>query len=202
MTRQRSLSDSSRWLAPAAALLLATVAGCATSVGGPAQAGTLSDTTTRSTLGSDVGLANPPNVDPADPSRVHPTIETAALAALDRLRTDRRPATRDSFRVGRIVVVEGGYRWEPPVRATAGPRPVVRLASGPEHVATYLARGRVDAGTRGALEREHRRRERALVETEDRLHRPLFVLTQRGRVLAYRVDAERDDAAVLAAAID
>ena len=130
---------------------------------------------------------------------VHATVDEAALEALAALREDRSPAMRGRFRVGRILAVPGGYVWEAPVAATSGPRPVVRLASGPDHVATYLARDTSVAGSRAALERQHARIERALVETRDDRHRPLFVLTESGRMIAYRGDATREDLPAFAA---
>ena len=126
-------------------------------------------------------------------SAVFATIDGAALDALSALRTDTNPATRDRFRVGRILAVPGGYVWEAPAVAKPGPRPVVRLSSGPDHVATYLARDPRVSGNRAALERHHARIERALVERRDARHRPLFVLTEVGRVLAYRGETGQEE---------
>ncbi len=125
-----------------------------------------------------------------DAAAVHATLEDAALDALDTLRADRAPATRGRLRVGRIVSVDGGYVWEAPAKAAPGVRPVVRLRSGPDHVATFLARPNDSSSSDRALAREWQRREQALVDVHDRLHRPLYVLTGKGEIVVYRSNAE------------
>ncbi len=154
----------SRFLMTGAALLALTLAGCAGAGVSP--------------------VAQEAEHAPSSP--VFATIDGAALAALDALRMDRNPATRGRFRVGRILAVPGGYVWEAPVTAAPGPRPVVRLSSGPDHVATYMARDTRLSGSRAQLERHHQRLERSLVESRDDQHRPLYVLTGAGDALAYR----------------
>lgn len=162
-------SRVSRSLMTGASLLALTLAGCA-GVG----ASTLAREAERAPVGA-----------------VFATIDGAALDALAALRSDRNPATRGRFRVGRIVAVPGGYAWEAPVTAAPGPRPVVRLSSGPDHVATYMARDTRISGSRAQLERHHRRLERSLVESRDARHRPLYVLTGTGEALAYRGQADQ-----------
>lgn len=144
-------------------------------------------------------LAEPgPDANRSNASAVHATLEGAALEALAALDADRAPATRGRFRVGRILAVDGGFVWEQPSKPAAGQRPVVRLESGPDHVATFLARP-TDADPHDrALAREWQRREQALVDVHDRLHRPLFVLTARGDVVVYR-GAAQDDGTPIAA---
>ena len=167
----RKNSDVSRILITTALLATLGLAGCA-GAGVPSTAREVDRPPTRS---------------------VFATVEAAAADALGALRDDRNPATRGRFRVGRILAVAGGYTWEAPVAAAPGPRPVVRLASGPDHVATYMARETRLSGSRAQLERHHQRLERALVERRDARHRPLYVLTADGEVLAYqgRFDRER-----------
>ncbi|MEM9177160.1 MAG: hypothetical protein AAGC67_18255 [Myxococcota bacterium] len=136
---------------------------------------------------------------PANAPTVFATIDGAALDALAALRSDRNPATRGRFRVGRILAVPGGYVWEAAQAARPGPRPVVRLSSGPDHVATYLSRDAQPSSSRATLRRQQQRVERALVDTRDAQHRPLFVLTAENRVLAYRGESKPESVPAFAA---
>ena len=129
---------------------------------------------------------------------VFETIDGAALDALAALKSDRHPATRGRFRAGRILAVPGGYVWETARTASTDSRPVVRLSSGPDHVATYLARDSQPSDTPVRLRREQERRERDLVEKRDPRHRPLFVLTGKGRILVYRGDSPPETTSAVA----
>lgn len=132
----------------------------------------------------------PPANSAADPSgavpdAIHASLEGAAIDALVEARRVTRAADVRRMRVGSIVAREGHFEWVEPTRAASTSHPVVRIEIDPAHAATYIVHPRtgdaeVDRYHEGVTDREKR-----LVDEVDPLHRPIFVLTPRGRILAY-----------------
>ena len=159
-------------LAPFLALGLAGLIGCAGVP--PTEAGRL--VTTR--------------IDEASkPGMVFMSIEEAAIAAVARARANATPVEREALLIGSIIRVEGGYSWLQPqhsgsyFRATRRPR--ARLAPSQDHVATYLVHPRTGEPRLDRINERFSQSERDIVDRADPFHRPIFLLTPSGRILAY-----------------
>jgi len=125
----------------------------------------------------------------AQPGTQFDSLEEAAVAALAHVRRTATRSQAERLHVGSIVRIEGGYTWQTAehsgshLRATW--RPTARVAIGPDHVATYVVHPRTgDRRTDRANERITRS-ERRLVDDVDPMHRPIFLLTPAGRIMAY-----------------
>ena len=139
-------------------------------------------------LASESRLASPPAVSaPAD--RVFPTIEAAVTDALETARHRAGPADRERFRFGTIRRVSGGFAWSAPIRsrdAIGAIRPNrVRLQLGRDDVAIYGIHPRSGRAELDQLNETVNRQERGVVDGQDSLHRPLYVLTPSRRIVRY-----------------
>jgi hypothetical protein len=125
----------------------------------------------------------------ASDSAVYPSVEAAVGAAFAAAERADLRATRDRLRIGTIRRVPGGFSWSAPVAsrtAVTEMAPIqVRLRFDPQDVAIY---GLHPRSGRSELDRSNEvvtRHERRLVDEQDRLHRPLYVLTPSRRIVRY-----------------
>jgi hypothetical protein len=136
------------------------------------------------------------DVEAADPSvgseQVFATVEAAVGDAFEAARRDTGPTNRDRLRIGAIRRVDGGFAWSAPARSSAtvdGMRPMrVRVRFGPDDVALYGVQ------PRSGLPAVDRRNEainsdvQRLVDEQDPLHRPIYMLTPSRRIVTYQHD--------------
>ncbi len=143
-------------------------------------------------------LASPPAVtaEPSSPpagsapaDRVFPTVEAAVNDALETARHRAGPADRERFRFGTIRRVSGGFAWSAPVRSRAAIGAIrpnrVRLRLGPDDVAIYGIHPRSGRRELDRLNETVSRQERGVVDGQNSLHRPLYVLTPSRRIIRY-----------------
>ena len=124
----------------------------------------------------------------AEPGTTFRTIDEAAVAALVHARETANPIERESLRVGTIVRTAEGYTWQEPQRSGSyfrKQRPRVRLTLTRSHVATYVVHPRTGEPRLDRLNERVTRSEKRMVDEVDPIHRPLFVLTPRGRIVTY-----------------
>jgi hypothetical protein len=118
-----------------------------------------------------------------------PTVEAAALAALERARTETVLADRGRLRVGTIQHVANGYRYTPALRSRETVRSIapmkVRFRLGPEDVATYVVHPRSRRPRIDRMKEALTAREKRLVDEMDPRHRPLYVLTPSLKIIRY-----------------
>lgn len=124
----------------------------------------------------------------AEPGATFRTIDEAAVAALVHARETANPIERESLRVGSIVRTDEGYTWQEPQRSAsyyrkARPRARVTLTSAA--VATYVVHPRTGEPSVDRRNERVTRSEKRIVDEVDPLHRPMFVLTPRGRIMTY-----------------
>jgi hypothetical protein len=171
-------------LAPILFLVITTLAGCAGI-----------QSTERRLLVSGIRYEVP------EPGTVAETLEEAAIAALVHARTTASPIERQALLIGSIVRVESGYAWHEPRRSESyfqsARKPVARLAPNRDHVATYVVHPRTGNSRLDRLNEDFTKSEKALVDRADPLHRPIFLLTPRGRMLSYAGDAPSVEIAAL-----
>lgn len=124
-----------------------------------------------------------------DEKAVYPSIDAAVEAAFAAAARGAGPAERDRLRIGTIRRVAGGFAWvEPAVSSSSvgAMAPVhVRLRLGPEDVAIYGLHPRSGLADLDRANESVSRHERRLVDEQDPLHRPLYVLTPSRRVVRY-----------------
>jgi len=192
----RFLPDSIPILAVALVLsALVGLVGCAghsrpeAALGALAQAGPVGPA--RSLVSRDV-RAHPvrsTDVSSAGPDRVFPTVESAVHDALASAAGDGGPSARKQLRLGTIRRVDGGFSWSAPVRSrevVTSTRPMrVRLRLGPDDVAIYGLHPRSGQSDLDRLNESVSGSERRLVDEQDPLHRPLYVLTPSRRIVRY-----------------
>jgi hypothetical protein len=91
--------------------------------------------------------------------------------------------------MGSVIRVEGGYTWLEPLRSESYSRamrsPVVRLVPSERHVATYVVHPRTGQARLDRLNEQFQPSEKEAVDHKDPLHRPMFLLTPRDRIVAY-----------------
>jgi hypothetical protein len=127
--------------------------------------------------------------DPLPPGTEFSTVEAAAVAALAYVRETSTRSESERLRVGSIVETENGYTWtegdHSGSHTRANWRPKARIALTDAHAAAYVVHPRTgDRQTDRANERVTRS-ERRLVDEVDPQHRPMFLLTPTGRIVAY-----------------
>ncbi len=122
--------------------------------------------------------------------RAYATVPAAAHAALEAIH--RTPYARDrrAMLAGAIVETEDGYTWQLPSRSSEERRSMVRLRVDARQVATFVAHPRTGNGEVDRANEHVTRAERCLVDQFDPAHRPIFVLTPKGRILVYRHEGE------------
>jgi hypothetical protein len=135
--------------------------------------------------GSPRAEAPPALASVAEKENSHATLEDAARAALVEAWTGTVFHNRDRLRVGSIVQSDGEFVWLEPQSSKAGPEPVVRLGVRANHAATYIVHPRTGSTTVDRANEQITKHEKRLVDRIDPLHRPIFILTPSGRVLAY-----------------
>jgi hypothetical protein len=128
-------------------------------------------------------------VSSAGPDRVFPTVESAVRDALASAVDEGGPLAHRRLRLGTIRRVEGGFAWSAPVRSrdvVTATRPMrVRLRLGPDDVAIYGLHPRSGRSELDRLNEGVSGSERRLVDEQDPLHRPLYILTPSRRILRY-----------------
>lgn len=158
------------------------------------------------TFVSAAGLANAtaatPDANAAETPVLYPTVAAAAGAALSHLEETRTTRTGRQLMTGAILRVGDGYVWRPPVRVDASRRAVARLAVDPAQVATYVVHPRTGQRDVDRANDRVTRAQRHLVDDLDPQHRPIFVLTPMGRILAYHHGASVVELASRAPASD
>ncbi len=122
-------------------------------------------------------------------ARVFPTVEAAVHDALETARHRARPADRERFRYGAIRRVPGGFVWSAPVRSRDSIGAIspnrVRLQLGPDDVAIYGVHPRSGRSELDQLNETVSRQERRVVDGQEALQRPLYVLTPSRRIVRY-----------------
>lgn len=130
--------------------------------------------------------ATPP---PAAESAVYPSIDEAVEAAFAAAEQGAGLGERDRLRIGTIRRVAGGFAWVEPVvssSAIGAMTPMqVRLRLAPGDVAIYSLHPRSGLADLDRANETVTRHERRLVDEQDRLHRPVYVLTPSRRVVRY-----------------
>jgi hypothetical protein len=120
---------------------------------------------------------------------VYPSIDLAVEAALAATHEEAGPGVRDRLRIGTIRRVDGGFAWVEPVVSSspvAAMTPMqVRLRLGPEDVAIYGLHPRSGLSDLDRANERITRSERRLVDEQDPLHRPIYVLTPSRRIVRY-----------------
>jgi hypothetical protein len=122
--------------------------------------------------------------------RTYATVPAAAQAALEAIHRMPYGRDRQAMLAGAIVETEGGYTWKLPSRSSEERRSMVRLRVDAHQVATFVAHPRTGNGNVDRANEHVTRAERRLVDQFDPAHRPIFVLTPKGRILAYRHESE------------
>jgi hypothetical protein len=124
-----------------------------------------------------------------EPGTVLGSVEEAAVAALVHARTNAKFGERKTLMMGSVIQVEGGYTWLEPLHSESYARatrsPVVRLVPSDRHVATYVVHPRTGQARLDRLNEEFQPSEKEAVDHKDPLHRPMFLLTPRDRIIAY-----------------
>ncbi len=115
----------------------------------------------------------------------HATLEAAARAALAEAWSDTALRNRDLLRVGAILQTEDEFIWLEPQSSQRGPGTVVRLGLHANHAATYIVHPRTGSAAVNRANEHITNYEKRLVDRIDPLHRPVFILTPSGRLLAY-----------------
>jgi hypothetical protein len=124
----------------------------------------------------------------AEPGATFGTIEEAAVAALVHARETANPIEREALSVGSIVRTEGGYTWQEPQRSASyfrKQRPRARVTLTSADVATYVVHPRTGEPSIDRRNERVTRSEKRIVDEVDPLHRPMCVLTPRGRIVTY-----------------
>jgi len=123
------------------------------------------------------------------PGTLYSTVDEAAIAALAHVSATTRRSDLGRLQVGSVVEVDGAFTWQAanrPARSRRDDwRPKARLSLAPDHVATFVIHPRT--GDR-SLDRANERLtqgERRIVDQLDPLHRPIYLLTPSGRIVAY-----------------
>lgn len=167
-------------------LLLTLMMGLASSIGCATPLASWASQASRPAVG--VERTSPPAVASAG-ARVFPTVEAAVHDALETARHRAGPADRERFRYGAIRRVPGGFVWSAPVRARdsigASSPNRVRLQLGPDDVAIYGVHPRSGRSELDQLNETVSRQERRVVDGQDALQRPLYVLTPSRRIVRY-----------------
>ena len=161
-----------------AVLLVAGSLGCA-GVGAPAHPGT-----------SPIDVFALASSAPArGPGSLFPTIEAAALDALNWSHRGAQLRDRGRLRVGTISLTTEGYRYSESRRSQArfaSNSPVgVRYELGPDDVATYIIHPRTNRPEINQHNERPTEREKRLVDERDPHHRPLYILTPSRKVVRY-----------------
>lgn len=132
----------------------------------------------------DVGAS--PSIAESNAFRRYATMDGAAFDALVRARKMTRSFETGRIQVGSIVRSQDEFDWLPPIMSASESRSVVRFAIVENHVATYIIHPRTGIFSVDRENEQITAREMKLVDQVDPLHRPIYVLTPRGRLLTYR----------------
>lgn len=122
-------------------------------------------------------------------ARVFPTVEAAVQDALEAAHHRAGPSERERFRFGTIRRVSGGFAWSAPVRSreaiTASGPNRVRLQLGPDDVAIYGVHPPSGQSELDQRNESVSRQERRVVDAQEVVRRPLYVLTPSRRIVRY-----------------